>query len=104
MAQAFIPNPEKKLFVNHKNGIKSDNRIRNLEWVTCSENANHALKNKLFIPKFGSGHYASKLSEKDVKRIRKMGERLTQKKIADIYSVSRENIRQILNGKTWKHV
>lgn len=98
VAMAFIPNPENKPMVNHINGIKTDNRVENLEWCTASENAIHAISTGL--------RSGLKLTKHDVLEIRRIfsENKMSQSKIAKLFKLNRCSVSQIVNGNRWSHV
>lgn len=102
------PIPE-GLVINHKNGVKDDNRLDNLEVVTVAENTRHGFRvlgrppNK--NPKPGSQNGRARLTEADIPLIRKriaQGDDLLD--IAGDYRVAHATIWQIAKGNTWRHV
>lgn len=107
VAITFILNPDNKPSINHIDGNKQNNCVNNLEWVTKSENEIHAYKIGLKNSKHCQGfkNYNSKLTENDVLTIHGLYlSGMKQKEISKIYKISKPNISDIINGKTWKHL
>lgn len=103
VASAFIGERRKGLHINHKSGIKTDNRASNLEYVTRSQNSQHALSMGLL--ERGETHYRSILTEAQVIDIkRKIAYGIKPSEIAKEYNVSYGAIRNIATGKNWKHL
>ncbi|MCL1654247.1 NUMOD4 motif-containing HNH endonuclease [Elizabethkingia miricola] len=103
IANAFIPNPQNKPFVNHIDGVKLNNSIENLEWVNGSENIQHAYNTGLKEAKKGVNSQNSKFSELQIKEIREnfiKGED-TYKSVAEKYKVNRCTISRIIQNKTY---
>ncbi len=84
--------------VNHKNGIKFDNRVENLEYVTPKQNQQHALE--MGLVKKGLRHPV-KLNLEVAEEIRKQ-KHLSNYAMAEKYGVSEKAIRDIKSNKTWK--
>ena len=108
VAKAFIKNPHALPCVNHKNGIKGDNRLNNLEWVTYSENTVHSyniLKSQSYkrlieIGKIGNQVrlvitkiFATKIFEEYSK------EKTSYRKLATKYNVGKTTVERIITGK-----
>ena len=97
-----IPNNKE---INHRNCIKQDNRIANLELVTKSENHLHAHRNGRHDTQRGEKIGLSKLTSKDIIEIRRLHNKgAIQGDIAYDYSVTQACISDVVNGKTWRHV
>lgn len=102
VAQSFIPNPENKSQVNHINGIKTDNRVENLEWNTSLENIRHSIVNNLKKTARGEQSGASKFKDEDIRYIRESNK--IKYHLAKEYNVCITTITNIKNKITWKHI
>ena len=103
--EAFVgPCPSNNHEPNHKDGIKNNNHLSNLEWVTHGENQAHAYTLGLRYSK-GEFHSQAKLKEVDVKEIRRLVKHgICQSTVAKNFNTSPQNIQRIIKYKTWKHI
>ena len=103
VAEAFIENPENKPIVNHKNLIKTDNRVDNLEWVTAKENNQHAHDNGAF--RTNGAHHHSIFSDDVIHKICEMiqnGRRTVD--IVNFMNVPKYLVFDIRTKRIWNHI
>ena len=91
---------------NHKNGVRSDNRAENLEWVSRTANTVHSfseLGRKTKMAR-GSRNGFSKLTDKDVREIRILFPGIRGNTLAQIYGVTATTISRVVRNQLWTHV
>ena len=109
LAQTFLPNPDNKPYVNHKDGNKINNSLSNLEWCTEKENSQHAWQTGLMnypYDRKGEKNNTAKLKDIDVITIRLMWNRgfTNQSQIARDFGVKHSTINDIVHNRHWKHL
>ena len=102
VAQTFIFNQQNKKQVNHINGIKTDNRDKNLEWVTCSENIMHSYKKGL-QPIVWDNQLKIKIAKKHYKKVKNIEQNIVYESITKASKECNINVSTLSNclrGKT----
>ncbi len=106
VAILFVTNPFGYRIINHKNGVKHDNRASNLEWSTPSLNVHHALRFGMATRRKGEEQKLAKLKEEQVVEIRRLYAtgQFGLRPLARRFGVGQTTIHGIVHRQTWRHV
>lgn len=100
VAGAFLGPRPVGLQINHRNGIKTDNRAENLEYVTPSENIRHAKRTGLAQTRYGENSSGARLNHLQVRVIRRL-KGLPHLFIAGVFGIARNTVYLIQSGRRW---
>jgi len=105
IAGAFLDNKNNLPQVNHIDGNKLNNNIKNLEWCTPAYNTQHAHKLGLIDRRGEKNHRNTKIHNEDVLMIRKMANNgINQRAIAKKFNIYQSYVSRIVNGVKWGHI
>lgn len=119
VAESFIGKRKSGFCVNHKDLVKTNNKITNLEYLKIKENSTHAALNGAYLPTTGDNHWTrkqpwrrktgikngrAKLDWDTVLFIRKNKSKFSLKELAEKFNVSKRSIADIIKNRTWREV
>lgn len=105
VAMAYLSNPCNYPEINHKNGVKTDNRVENLEWISHRNNVLHAIQTGLTKTAKGKSTLNGRFTEDEIRRIRLLKHQgFTIRSLARLFNVTHGAINQIVHYKIYAWV
>lgn len=96
------PKPEPKMVAAHRCRNRNCINYRHLRWATATENAADKVRDGVAL--FGERNHNAKLTADEVRAIRELAPRASKQSLAEMYGISPITVRDIINGRTWRHV
>ena len=102
----YIPNPNNLPIVNHKDGVKTNPNVTNLEWCTAKENTQHAWRTGLIKARYGEDNPANRYSEEKIHQVCHLLEegKLSYREISKVTGVGITTIYDIRKRGKWKQI
>ena len=104
VAEAFLEPVPGADTINHKNGVKADNRVSNLEMLSIADNVRHSVRTGLRVSPAGEDHYRAILTNDEVLDMRRRAPDTKYVDLAAEYGISVSLATSIITGKRWSRL